>query len=91
MGANKAGQSGVIAYANALADRYLPRPSPAPAHRLTLDRLNLNTYTYNSLRRAGYDYCDQIEGMTADQLKEIQNIGPFSATEILNALKDASN
>jgi len=84
LGANKAGENGVIAFANALADRYLPKP----ATRKSLNDINLSTYTYNSLRRAGYEYCDQIEHMNAEQLMEIHNIGAVAATEILSALSD---
>jgi DNA-directed RNA polymerase alpha subunit len=84
LGANKAGENGVIAFANALADRYLAKP----AKRRSLDDINLSTYVYNSLRRAGYEFCDQLEHMTAEDLMSIHNIGAVAATEILSALSD---
>lgn len=76
--------SRVIAFANELM-RTLS--TDRIAVRSPLSDLNLPNRTHNALRRAGYDYIDEIEHLPPAQLGLLKHIGETSIRCIRKALK----
>jgi DNA-directed RNA polymerase alpha subunit len=71
----------IIWFGNAIADHLLD--ANKPTHRRTpIDRLGLDSATYNPLRRAGYDWIEQLENLSVSELRIIRMIGADRAVEI---------
>ena len=64
----------VVGFANALANHYQGRRQQE--QRTPLKWLGRPTYQYNALRRAGYLYVEDVEGLDRAQLLVLHNVGP---------------
>jgi DNA-directed RNA polymerase alpha subunit len=71
----------IVAFANAIADRL--HRGPRPRQRIALDALDLGMLWYGALRRAGYEYVDEIAPLTYADLKTIKHIGHHGAMTIM--------
>lgn len=76
-----------IAFGNRVASFCLDEEEGADG-RVALKSLDLPTMAYSALRRAGYQYVDQIKGFNATRLAEIKNIGPKMAARILDEISN---
>lgn len=78
----------VVRFANALADHYI---TDVPIKRIHLSDLDLPRMAYGSLRRAGYQWVDEVQQLNYRQLQQIKHIGPHGALAIQHAIKRALN
>lgn len=78
----------VVRFANALADHYV---TEVPAKRIHISDLDLPRLAYGSLRRAGYNFVDEVQTLSYRQLQQIKHIGPHGALAIQHAIKRALN
>lgn len=74
----------VIGFATALANHY--QSGRREEKRTPLKWLGLPTYQFNALRRGGYLYVEDIEGLDAEQLLRLHNVGPKGVRVILAAV-----
>lgn len=79
----------VVRFANALADLYLSKPHPRD--RIPLSTLDLPSIAYGGLRRAGYQYVDEVENLSMKELQSLRNIGPLCAIKIRTAINKRLN
>lgn len=77
------GEDKILSFANALTDYYLNADN---LNRVPLSDLNLPNYTYNSLRRAGLAYVDELIDLRDEQILQIKNIGDLGLRNIQKAL-----
>lgn len=77
--------SQLIGFANALT-RALQTGRLPQAGKVQLQELNLPTMAYNALRRAGYAYVEELEGLTANELLLINHVGATSVKQIQEAV-----
>lgn len=75
----------VVAFANAIADRL--QNGPRPKLRIHLEALDLGTLWYGALRRAGYEYADEIAALSYADLRTIKHIGHNGAMTILEKVR----
>lgn len=77
----------LLRFANALSDHYLGISSPKQeGPRSPLSELELPTQQYNCLRRAGYDYVDQLLGLCDAQLLTVRGLGVTGVGMVRDAL-----
>lgn len=77
----------LLQFANALSDHYLGISSPKhEGSRVPLSDLSLPTQQYNCLRRAGYDYIDQLLGLCDAQLLTVRGLGVTGVGMVRDAL-----
>lgn len=57
------------------------------ADGIPLVELGLTGFTYNALRRAGFQWIHEIDGVSMESLQSIALIGPDRAAEIQTAIK----
>lgn len=77
----------VVAFANAIADQMLVT---GLAHRIHLQELELPTLWYGALRRAGYEFVDEVVGLSYADLKTLKHVGHRGAMVILDAVQAAT-
>lgn len=73
----------VIAFAHELM---LLCSEPPEELRIRIDELGLSSRAWGALKRAGYDYIDQVVGLSDDDLLMLRNIGYQGLEEIRGAL-----
>ena len=59
------------------------------ADQTPLAELSLTTAVYHALRRAGFQWIEEVAGMSVDALAELHNIGPGRASQIVNAIEES--
>ncbi len=57
-----------------------------PANGTPIDELDLSIRSYNSLKRAGYHYAEELYSLTDDDLMRIRNLGSKGVIEIRRKL-----
>jgi hypothetical protein len=77
--------SRLIAFSHALV-RHLQDCSPSDEERTPLSDLNLPTGVHNALRRGGFSYIDEIDGLSPDELLMVNHVGAASVCCIHEAL-----
>ena len=77
----------VIAFANAIAER-LQRQQPG--HRIHLQELELPALWYGALRRAGYEFVDEVEDLSYADLRTLRHVGHHGAMTILDAVQSTA-
>lgn len=77
----------IVAFANAIADRL---QSHRQRHRIHLQDLGLPTLWYGALRRAGYEFLDEVVGLSYADLKTLKHVGHRGARVILEAVQHAT-
>lgn len=78
------------------ADMFLPeqsyRTSELKLHegnnQTDIEYMDLTSRSYNALKRAGYCFVEDFEGMTSEDLMKIRNLGRKSVFEIILKAKD---
>ena len=77
--------SRLIAFSHALV-HLLQAGRASDEHRAPLSDLKLRTGVYNALRRAGYGYIDEIDGLPPQELLLVNHVGAASVCYIHEAL-----
>lgn len=77
--------SRLIAFSHDLV-RTLSNAKVSEEHLTPLRDLGLTTGVYNALRRAGYGYVEEIDGLTTNELILVNHIGANSVKQIHDAL-----
>lgn len=75
----------LIAFSNDLARTLLQGQIPEQ-QRVLLNELNLPAMAYNALRRAGYTFIDEVDGLSTRELRLINHVGPGLADTIQKAV-----
>ncbi|MDO8551751.1 MAG: DNA-directed RNA polymerase subunit alpha C-terminal domain-containing protein [bacterium] len=66
---------------------HTPAPLPEPeGPRTPIDYLDLTTKAYNTLKRGGIEYIEQLEPLTDEELDGVKNIGPGIVKEVRDKL-----
>ena len=81
------GYTKIIAFGNAITDKLLE--TPPDRNRIHLQDLNLPALWYGALRRAGYEFVDEVEGMRRADLMTLKHVGERGAAVILEAIRTA--
>lgn len=74
----------VIAFAHELM---IICSDPPEELRISIDELGLSSRAWGALKRAGYNYVDQVVGLTDEELLMLRNVGYQSVEEIRWALE----
>jgi len=77
--------SRLIAFSHALV-RFLQVGRAPDAQRAPLSDLKLRTGVYNALRRAGFCYVDEVDGLPPQELMLVNHVGAASVCYIHEAL-----
>jgi hypothetical protein len=77
-------QDRVVGFANALANHY--QGGRRQEQRTPLKWLGLPTMQFNALRRAGYLYVEDVEGLDVQRLSHVHKVGPKGVRLILAAV-----
>lgn len=75
----------VVWFGNRIADELLDEGSEG--ERASLLELRLNPTTYRTLRRAGYEWIDQVAKLSVRELKTIRMVGLNRAIQIRQAIE----
>lgn len=77
----------LIARLEAVGDA-VQKPQKAPRHRFDISDMELSVRSYNCLKRAGYNYVDELDGLDYDKMTRIRNLGRKSIIEVMEKAKE---
>lgn len=75
----------VLRFSNEL-QRTLQSGVAPPLERPELSTLDIPTMAHGALRRAGYTFIDEVEGLSEQELCKIPRIGPLGAANVREAV-----
>lgn len=61
----------------------IPKPKVEPK-KIDIAYMELSVRSYNCLKRAGFNFMSDLEGMTYEKLKKVRNLGRKSIIEVIN-------
>lgn len=64
------------------------KPQKAHRQRFTISDMELSVRSYNCLKRAGYNYVDELDGLNYEKMKRIRNLGRKSIIEVMEKAKE---
>lgn len=64
----------------------IPKPKAEP-RKIDIDDMELSVRSYNCLRRAGFNFVDDLDGKTVEDLKRVRNLGMKSLREVVEKAK----
>ena len=64
----------------------IPKPKVEPK-KISIDDMELSVRSYNCLKRAGFNFVDDLDGKTVEDLKRVRNLGMKSLREVVEKAK----
>ena len=65
----------------------IPKPKAEP-RKIDIDDMELSVRSYNCLRRAGFNFVDDLDGKTVSDLKKVRNLGMKSLREVVEKARE---